>query len=102
MKNVTEILRAYTKGVYTVEKANAELKAAGATIYIDEFKNALTPDEIVNGTAGLLDSGTVTLDKVFIDPEKMELTNCDMGSTFALCIVQGKTYKVEGKKLVEN
>lgn len=100
MKNF-DIIKAYTKGEIALDAANEALKNNGAGFHLDPHKHDLTPDEIMNGTAGLLDSGTVTLDKVRIDRDNMELIDCDMGSSFALCIVQGKTYEVKGKKLVE-
>lgn len=99
--NVKEIMELYTKGEKTVDETNAALKEIKAGFHLDPDKNNLTPDEIINGTAGLLDTGTVTLDKVVVDPEKMELVNCDCGKTHALCIVKGKTYQVKGRKLVE-
>ena len=108
MSKVFEIISKYTAGEKTLEEANAELKKMKAGFYLDPTKNILTPDEVNNGTAGLLDTGTGTLDKVVIDPEKMELTydinevNAD-GSTnmYAMCIIKGKTYEVKGHKLVE-
>lgn len=98
---VNEILEHYTKGEKTLAETNAALAEIKAGFHLDPNKNNLTPDEIVNGTAGLLDTGTGTLDKVIVDPEKMELVNCDCGKTHALCIVKGRTYQVKGRKLVE-
>ena len=108
MSKVFEIISKYTSGEKTLEEANAELKKEKAGFYLDPAKNVLTPDEVNNGTAGLLDTGTGTLDKVVVNPEKMELAhavnevNTD-GTTnmYAMCIVKGKTYEVKGRKLVE-
>lgn len=98
MKTI-DIIRAYTNGEKSLEETNAALKENGAGFYLDPQKNVLTDEEIKNGTAGLLDTGTGSLDKVQIDPVKMELVNADMGDAFALCIYGGKTYEVKGKKL---
>ena len=108
MSKTFEIISKYTSGEITLEQANEELKKMKAGFYLDPAKNVLTPDEVNNGTAGLLDTGTGTLDKVAIDPKKMELTydinevNAD-GTTnmYAVCIIKGKTYEVKGHKLVE-
>lgn len=96
---INDILMKYTAGEMALEDANKALKEAKAGFHLDPKKNELTEEEIKNGTAGLLDTGTVTLDKVKIDPAKMELINCDCGESYALCIVNGKTYNVKGKKL---
>ena len=77
-----------------------DLKEKGVSYHLDHGKNELTVEEIQNGTAGLLDSGTGSLDKVQIDPATMELVNADMGDAFAMCIYQGKAYEVKGKKLI--
>ena len=108
MSKTFEIISKYTSGEKTLEETNAELKKEKAGFYLDPAKNVLTPDEVNNGTAGLLDTGTGTLDKVVVDPEKMELAhavnevNAD-GTTnmYAVCIIKGKTYEVKGHKLVE-
>ena len=96
-----EIMEKYTHGELTVDETNAELKKAGAGYRINPGKNILTEEEKQNGTAGLLDSGTVTLDKVKIDPEKMEIIGDGMGEAAALCFYMGKTYDVQDKKLIE-
>lgn len=95
-----DILKAYTMGDYDAVKANEELAKIGAGFYLDPHKHELTAEEIEKGSAGLLDTGTGTLDKVKINPETMELINADMGSSYALCTVKGVTYNVEGVKLV--
>ena len=99
MKTI-DIIRAYSNGEKTLEETNAALKEKGAGFYLDPSKHELTDEEIQNGTAGLMDSGTGTMDKVQIDPETMELVNADMGDAFALCIYGGNTYEVKGKKLI--
>ena len=107
MSKTFEIISKYTSGEITLEQANEELKKMKAGFYLDPAKNVLTPDEVNNGTAGLLDTGTGTLDKV-VDPEKMELAHAvnevkPDGTTnmYAVCIIKGKTYEVKGRKLVE-
>lgn len=104
--NVTETILKYTAGEQTLEETNAALKEADAGFHLDPNKNNLTPDEIVNGTAGLLDTGTGTLDKVqIVDGELKYAVNTVMpdGKTNmkAHVLVQGKTYEVFGTKLVE-
>ncbi len=98
---ITDILKAYTNGEKTIAETNTILAEIKSDLRLAEDKNSLTNDEIAMGTAGLLDSGTGSINKVFIDTEKMELVNCDMGKAVAFCIVKGKTYRVDGKKLVE-
>ena len=95
-----DIIRAYSNGEKSLAEANAALKEKGVSYHLVPGKNELTEAEIKDGTAGLLDSGTGSLDKVQIDPAKMELVNADMGDAFAMCIYQGKAYEVKGKKLV--
>ena len=51
---MNEILMKYTNGEKTLEETNAALKEAGANFYMDPEKHNLTPEEIMNGTAGLL------------------------------------------------
>ena len=101
MKMTTKILEAFTAGIYTASQANTELERIGANVRVDPDKHKLTPEEIQVGSAGLLDTGTGTLDKVKVDPIKMELVNCDCGNMYALCTVKGRTYKVDGVKLYE-
>ena len=107
MSKAFEIISKYTAGEITLEQANEDLAAAEAGFHLDPARHNFTPDEISNGTAGLLDTGTGTMDKVIVDPKKMELphavneVNAD-GTTnmYAVCIVKGKTYEVKGRKLV--
>lgn len=94
-----EILMKYTNGEFTVEQANEELKKIKAGYHLDPKKHELTEEEIKNGTAGLLDTGTGSMDKVQI--KDGELVNCDCGNMVAFVIVGGETYKVEGKKIVK-
>ena len=108
MSKTFEIISKYTSGEITLEQANEELKKMKAGFYLDPAKDVLTPDEVNNGTAGLLDTGTGTLVKIIVDTGKMELAhavnevNAD-GTTnmYAVCIIKGKTYEVKGRKLVE-
>lgn len=98
MKTI-DIIRAYSNGEKSLDETNTALKEKGVSYHLDPGKNTLSVEEIKNGTAGLLDSGTGSLDKVQIDPATMELVNADMGDAFAMCIYQGKAYEVKGKKL---
>ena len=93
----TEIIALYTSGEKTLEETNAALYEIRAGFHLNPEKNVIKPDEV--GRYGLLDTGTATLDKVEV--KDGELVNCDCGEMFALCIFNGKTYKVEGKKLTE-
>jgi len=94
-----EIIMKFTTGEKTLVETNTDLARIGAGFYLDINKHLLTEDEIKNGTAGLLDTGTGTMDKVHI--ANGELVNCDCGDMFALVIVSGKIYEVKGKKLIE-
>ena len=105
---ITEIIEDYTKGEQGLEETNKALKKAGSSLYLDPYKNALTPGEIVATKAesakttsgwGLLDSGTGSLDKVEV--KNGVLQNVDCGAMDALCLIGGKTYPVQGTKLVE-
>lgn len=93
MNNNTEVIKQYTAGEITLEEANAKLVG----IKLNPEKNTIKPEEV--GHYGLLDTGTATLDKVEVKDGK--LVNCDCGEMYALCIFNGKTYKVKGDTLVE-
>ena len=107
MSKVNEIMEKYKAGEITVEEANAALEGAG--FHLDPQKNVLTEDEKRATTIGcypdqangfgLLDSGTGTLDKVRVKDGR--LVNCDMGESYALLIIAGRTYRVKGTVLVE-
>lgn len=107
--NITEIIGKYTSGEATLDETNAALKEAGSGLHLDPNKNKLTEEEIRATTIGtypdqangygLLDTGTGSLDKVEV--KNGELTSCDCGSMYALCVIAGRTYKVEGTKLVD-
>ena len=98
MANVNEILMDYTAGKETLEATNKALMEADAGFHLDPHKHDLTAYEVVNGTAGLLDTGTGTLDKVYVKDGHI---NVDCGESYALCMVSGKTYHVQGTELVE-
>lgn len=104
-----EIILKYTSGKATLEETNAALEAVGINLRIELGKNELTEAEIVetitgdtpaeaNGM-GLLDTGTGTLDKVYVEDGK--LVDNDVGDMYALCIIGGKVYHVQGDTLVE-
>ena len=95
---ITGIIEKYTNGEVTLEDTNAALKEAGAGFHLDPERNVIREDE--RDRFGLLDTGTGTLDKVEI--QDMKLKNMDCGEMYALCIFQGKTYRVKGRELVEN
>ena len=106
---VNRIIAKYTAGKTTVEETNEDLKMLGVDLRVAPGKNILTADEIANthvGTApnktsgyGLLDTGTRTLDKVEVQHGK--LVGNDAGEMYALCIIGGKVYHVQGDTLTE-
>ena len=95
---INEILRQYENGK-TAEEVNAMLAEAGCTeFHLDPNANKLSFDEIINGTAGLLDTGTGYPDKVTIADGV--ITSCSVGDMYALVWVQGKWFKVvDGNKI---
>ena len=108
MSKVNEIIAKYTDGKATLEETNGALKEVNAGFHLDPLRNTFTGEELLKTKAdtaetangfGLLDSGTGTLDKVEV--RNGELVNCDMGESYALVIIAGKTFHVNGKKLVE-
>lgn len=110
MKNeINEILSKYTAGEITVYEANKMLVDNGAIVYLDPEKLELSQSEmdktVVGDTPqdatgmGLLDTGTGSLDKVFVQNGK--LADIDCGSMSALCIIGGKTYRVQGDTLTD-
>lgn len=101
MKNdkLNEILFKYTVGETTVEETNAALKEIGSSLYIDPMRKVITPDEMATGRFGYLDDG-ISLEKVEVDLDTMELVNCDVGEMKAFFFLGGKRYDVKGKKLV--
>ena len=94
---VEEIILKYKNGEATLEETNAALKEIESGLRYDPDKNVIHPGE--EETFGLLDTGTGSLDKVEI--RDGELVNMDCGEMYALCIFNGKTYRVHGKKLGE-
>lgn len=105
---IQEMIGKYTAGESTLEELNKFLKEQDAGYHFDPYKHCLTPEEIMATKAesaetatgfGLLDSGTGTLDKVEVKDGK--LLHCDMGESYALVIIGGKTFHVKGDKLVD-
>lgn len=112
MNNITEINRIiakHTAGEATLEETNADLRALGSDLRLNPGKNALTAEDIaetvVGGTpaevcgAGLLDTGTGTLDKVYVQHGK--LVDNDVGEMYALLMIGGKVYHIDGDALTE-
>lgn len=95
---INEIIAKYTIGEADLDTTNEALKKANAGFHLDPMKNKLTKEEIANGTAGLLDTGTGSLDKVLI--KDGHLVNCDCGEMIAYVLMNGETYKVEGTKII--
>ncbi len=93
----TEIIAKYTHGEVTLEETNAKLQEIHAGFYLDPNKHVILPGEETR--FGLLDTGTGTLDKVEIQDGK--LVNVDCGDMYALVILDGRTYRVQGDTLVE-
>ena len=103
---MNEILIKYTNGEKTLEETNAALKEAGANFHMDPEKHNLTPEEIMNGTAGLLFTGTGYPDKVKIvngelEHEVNQLNEDGTTNMRATVLCGGKCYEVKGCKLVE-
>lgn len=101
-----EILKKYTMGEISLVEANVALDEIMAGFYLDINKNLLTEEEVKNGTAGLLDTGTGFFDKVqVIRGELVHPANevSADGTVNMPCFVllQGKLYRVEGTKLFE-
>lgn len=106
-KTVRKIMEDYTAGKETLEATNEALKEYGIRIQpgknelTEEDKRATTvgyyPDQ-ANGY-GLLDTGTGTFDKVQV--KAGHLVGCDCGEMYALCVIAGKTYRVQGTALTE-
>ena len=93
----TEIIALYTKGEKTLEETNAALYEIRAGFHLNPERNTIKEDE--RDRFGLLDTGTGHMDKVEIKDGK--LVNNDMGSMYALCLFNGKIYRVIGDKLTE-
>lgn len=109
MSNVNEIMSKYTAGEITAEEANEQLHRQKAGFHLEPGKNVITEEEKRATTIGyypdqtngygLLDTGTGTMDKVRVKDGR--LVNCDMGESYALLIIAGRTYRVKGTVLVE-
>ena len=108
MSKITEIINKYTAGEATLEETNAALAELGAGIHLEPDKHELTAEETAAAKAetaanangfGLLDTGTGTLDKVEV--RDGHLVGCDCGEMYALCMIAGKTFRVQGTALVE-
>ena len=109
MANVNEILMDYTAGKETLEATNKALMEADAGFHLDPEKNAITADEMESTTLGekpsdvngygLLDTGTGSMEKVHVTDGMVD--NVDVGEMYALLIIGGKTYHVEGRALAE-
>ena len=98
MKKINDIIADYTNGKATLEETNAALKLAGASFHLDPQKNAIAPDEV--GQYGLLDTGTGSYDKVKV--ENGRILGGGVGDMYALCLFNGKTYRVvDGDRLEE-
>ena len=105
MSKITDIINKYTAGEATLEDTNTALAEMGADIHLEPGKHELTAEETAAAKAatangyGLLDTGTGSLDKVQV--KDGQLVNCDCGEMYALCMIAGKTFRVQGTALVE-
>ncbi len=107
MRKIDEIIAKYTSGEADLKATNEALEKAGYDIRLDPDKNVLTLAEqnatVIGDTLeqingyGLLDSGTGTFDKVKVVNGR--LTNCDMGNAFAMLLIGGHTYYIDGNML---
>ena len=93
----TKIIAAYTMGGISLEEANRRLAEAKAGFVIDTDRCKRTPEKIAQG-AGLLDTGTGTLDPVQVRDN--ELVDNDMGDMPAFVCLKGTWYEVEGNKII--
>ena len=105
MKDINDILCAYTQGFVSLEQTNEDLKTADAGFHLDPGKNDLTPEEIAETRTcpvvegwGLLDSGTGSMDKERVLGGELRH---GMGGSFALLFIGGKRYKVHDTSLEE-
>lgn len=94
---INEIIAKYTNCEATLDETNEALKGMGVGFHLEPNRNEIKPEE--EDSFGLLDTGTGTLD--YVEVKNLELVNCDCGDMYALCIFNGKTYRVHGKKLEE-
>mgnify|MGYP000943034531 CR=1 FL=1 len=108
MRTIPAIITKSTAGEANLADTNAALAELGAGIHLDPGKHELTAEETAAAKAdtaatangyGLLDTGTGTLDKVQV--QDGQLVNCDCGEMYALCMIAGKTFRVQGTALVE-
>lgn len=109
MKNyeLEKILGDYTLGKADVEATNKELERIDSGLRVDPDKNTITEAEKHQTVIGyypeqttgygLLDTGTGSLDKVHVTGGKLD--DCDMGESFALVIIAGRMYEVDGRAL---
>ena len=106
---IQEILHKYTIGEMTREETNEMLKEVDSGLYLDPEKNVITEEEMrqtivgaypemVNGY-GLLDTGSGSLDKVKVMDGVVQGFENNAGM-LAFCLICGRTFKVEGNKLV--
>ena len=93
----SEIIAKYTHGEASLEETNAKLREIRAGVSLNPKKHVILPGE--EARFGLLDTGTGTFDKVEIKDGK--LVNVDCGDMYALVILDGRTYRVQGNTLVE-
>jgi len=109
IKETNRIIARYTAGEATLEETNADLRQLGSDYQLNPGKNELTEAEIAETVVGdtpaeatgmgLLDTGTGTLNKVFVEDGK--LVDNDVGKMYALCMIGGKVYHVQGDTLTE-
>ena len=109
INEVNKVIGSYTAGKSTLEETNIALADLGCDLRLNPGKNELTEAEIAETVAGdtpaeangmgLLDTGTGTLDKVYVEDGK--LVDNDVGEMYALCIIGGKVYHVQGDTLTE-
>ena len=108
MSKITDIINKYTAGEATLEETNAALAELGAGVHLEPGKHELTAEETAAAKAdtaatangyGLLDTGTGSLDKVLV--KDGHLVDCDCGEMYALCMIAGKIFRVQGTALVE-
>lgn len=107
----TEIIHAYTKGEYTLEQANAELKLCGSHLALNPGRNRLTEEEIKNTVVsedpekvtgwGLLDVGVGGLEKVHVVNGVTVDYDNGADTNYALVLIGGRMYQLKGGRLVK-
>lgn len=109
MKNLEEILKAYTRGDKPLDETNQELKELDCGLQLDPNRNVITPEELAETRVGvtpdeangygLMDHGVGCMEKVHVVNGKT--VDVNMGEEYALVYIAGHKYQLKGDTLVE-